>query len=198
LVAGDEDDRAREKERAEFLIGIANDLQSSGALPSTSIILRLERVKLATHAYFILNDAYHRWRIEEGHFTQPPKIAALQSLCIMRVQPFRLAHPANATTIAEARSNEIFSLAAAGAILQVNVGTLTAARIDQWLRILDILSRVNCETIEQVIATVNMQIKRDRHDYSLSILEQDKPHIDVLITIFELLRDNAAIKAKKK
>jgi hypothetical protein len=114
----------------------------------------------------------------------------------MRIEPFRLLEPDNALTIAESRPNEIFSVAVASAMLRINVGELTRERTDQWLRILDLLSSYTCETIELVIQNANYQIKREREEYRLDILEVDKPRIDSLITIFELLMENSKLRSE--
>lgn len=189
-MGGDQDERIGETERAALLVDIARDLQDSGALPRDRIVLREARIAYAVHAYFVLNDAYHRWRIEDGHNTQPAKIAALQCLCIIRFVPFRLLEPDNAETVAEAKCNEIFCMAIAAALLGIEIRELTTEKRDQYLRILDLLTAFECETIEPVIQATNYQIKRERNEYNLAILEADKPKIDAIITIFELLMEN--------
>lgn len=193
-MAGDLDDDAIETERYDFLMEIANDLQDADVLPRSAIVLRGARLKLATHSYFVLNDAYHRWRIEDGHYTQPPKIVALQCLCVLRMQPFLPLDFRDVHSVAEARANEIFCLAYACAVLGVDMNELSVDSKDRWLRILDILNRSNCETIELVVETANQRIIRKRNEYHLAIIDSDKAYIDALITIFELLSDNAKLR----
>jgi hypothetical protein len=192
-----QDERVREAQREEFLIGIARDLQSSGILPEARLALREGRVRLATRSYFVLNEAYHRWRIEEGHYTQPPKIAALQSLCIMRIEPFRLIEPGNALTTAEARPNEIYAVAVASAILGIPINKQGQEKTDQWLRILDLWSSYTCESIESIIQDAEYQISRNRTDYRINILDVDMPRINSLVTIFELLLENSVLRSRR-
>lgn len=194
-MEGEQNDLLRQKERAEFLVEIARDLQASGVLPQNRLALREARVRLATHSYFALNDAYHRWRIEDGHNTQPPKIAALQCLCIMRIEPFGLVEPDNAQTISEARPNEIFALSVAAGILGFSVDDFSKEKLDQWLRILNLLSEVTCESIEPVIQDAAYEIKREIKEYNLVIFDVDKYKIDMLVTLFELLAENAKLKS---
>lgn len=113
-------DIARMQERAEFLQEIAIDLLDT-VFSDGTIVLRRPRIQLATKGYFILNTCYKKWRIEEGHYTQEPKIAALQCMSIATFEPFRVANPTDVRTIAEARSNEIYSLACAAAILEIQI-----------------------------------------------------------------------------
>jgi hypothetical protein len=93
----------------------------------------------------------------------------------------------DAQSVAEARCNEIFALAAATAALGIKIADLQAKNHDRWLRMLDILSRSECETIEPVIIDVNSSIDRDVEDYNIQILERDYQTIDSLITIFEFM-----------
>ena len=192
----EQDEIRREAERVDLLVEIARDLQSNGTLPEPNIILNEARVRLATKAYFVLNDAYHRWRIEPGHNTQPPKIAAMQALCIIRVQPFRVLYPDNATTIAEARPNEIFALAIAMAILKIDMQDSGDEKTNQRLRILELLCAYECDSFEAVIEDANYRFHRERKDYNCNILDVDKPKIDSLITIFELMAEVADLRSK--
>jgi catechol 2,3-dioxygenase-like lactoylglutathione lyase family enzyme len=63
----------------------------------------------------------------------------------------------------------------------------TPQKIDFWLRLLDIISASSCETIEPYIVDKKLEIRRPLEDYHLSVLERDKPIINSLISIFELL-----------
>jgi len=81
-------------------------------------------------------------------------------------------------------------MAIAAALLGIEIRELTTEKRDQYLRILDLLTAFECETIEPVIQATNYQIKRERNEYNLAILEADKPKIDAIITIFELLMEN--------
>jgi hypothetical protein len=188
------DGTTRAQERAAFLVEIARDLQSSGVLPKDRIALIESRIAAAVYAYFALNDAYKKWRIEDGHNTQPPKIAALQSLCIIRFSPFKVVHPEDARTVAEARANEIYCVAIMAAILGFDLLELSEERKNQYIRIIDLLNSMEIETIEPVIQDLNYEIKRDFGTYQLAILPSDRPKIEAIITICELLMENAALR----
>jgi hypothetical protein len=84
----DNKERAHRVGRAEVLADIAADLQKDQVLPPDRIVLRAGRISVITKSYFVLRNAYCRWRIAPGHKVQLPKLAALQSLCIKRVEPF--------------------------------------------------------------------------------------------------------------
>ena len=180
-------DSARLSERADFLLKIAADLQSSGILPSSKIILSQPRLVLAAKAYFLLNDAFKRWRIHEGHFTETPKIAALQAFTLMKFLPFIPIYPDNATELGEGRPNEIFSVYFASAILGVEINTVV--KKDFLYRLLDILSVCSSETLEPVIVDINFKIFKKPGDYKLKIHREDEFPINCLISIFELLAD---------
>lgn len=174
-------------ERIEFLLNIAQELIQRGILPDDRLVLHEGRVRLAVESYFLLNKAYKSWRINSGHHTEKPKIAALQSTTIARIQPFIPTNPANAETLAEARCNEIFALTYALAILEKDLNPDTPPKKDLTLRLLDIISASEVEAIEPYIQDINMEIKRNLDQYTLAIPPSDKHKIDSLITIFELI-----------
>jgi hypothetical protein len=180
---------ARIAERATFLRDIANDLFAGGVFDEKKILLRGGRLPLLAQAYFILNECYKNWRIAPGHFTEIPKIAALQSLAILTLEPFRPIDNTNVVTVAEARCNEIFALAAAGAVLGFPINPDVSVKRDFWLRLLDILSSAQCQTLEPFRVDANMQLLLSMEHYYRTVNELDKPIINCLICIFELLSD---------
>jgi hypothetical protein len=184
------DEEARlTSERISFFQQIADEAISSGVFPGDKVILRGKRIPLLSDAYFILNRCYKNWRIQRGHWTEVPKIAALQSLAIMTFEPFRPLTPYNVTTVAEARCNEMYALNCAAAILGVPIEPDVSVKRDFWLRLLDVLSEARCQTLELFRTDINYDIKRPRSDYYRTVLDVDKPTINSLICIFELLDD---------
>lgn len=186
----DQFNSARMQERAEFLQEIAIDLLDK-VFQDDTIILRLPRIHLVAKGYFILNACYKNWRIEEGHYTQDPKIAAIQCMSIATFEPFRPVNPTDAKTVAEAKSNEIYSLACeiyslacAAAILEIQIDG--NVKHDFYLRLLDVLSSCRSETLEPYLVDVGLQINRPLKGYVGDVHANDKFGLDSLITIFEL------------
>jgi hypothetical protein len=175
------------EERARLLIDVAHSLIESGPLAVDGLILRESHVRAAARAYFLLNRAYKDWRLPDGHFTEKPKIAALQCIAIARIQPLLPPQPDNVTSVAQYRCNEIFALTYALGILEQELSLDCAGKIDLWLRILDIIAGSSAETIEPYLVDVHYQIIRPLEEYKLEILPQDKIGINSLITIFELI-----------
>lgn len=174
-------------DRIRLLTEIARDLLNRGILPEGRLILREARIALAVRGYFLLNRAYKDWRIPDGHFTERPKIAALQCTTIARLQPFLPINPLNAVDVAEARCNEILACTYALSILEVEFKPNTPEKIDFFLRLLDIISKATVETIEPFLVDVNHQIERPLDEYTLAIHSGDKLVINSLISIFELI-----------
>jgi hypothetical protein len=187
LTSGDEAQITRE--RVQFFQAIAKEAVESGIFPTDKILLRMKRIPILVEGYFILNNCYKTWRIQDGHFTEVPKIAALQSLAIMTFEPFRPLYPDNVTTVAEAKCNEMYALNCAAAILGVTIEPQVSVKRDFWLRLLDVLSEARCQTLEPYRVDLNLEINRPRSDYYRTILDIDKPMINSLISIFELLSD---------
>ncbi len=136
-------------ERAQLLTDIANGLLTDGVLPNDRVLLRQARIPYLARGYFLLNKAYKQWRISDGHYTELPKIAALQAAAIVRFQPFRPFYMGQAQSTAEARCNEIFACTYALAILEQTFLPDTPEKRDFWLRLLDILSEADIETLER-------------------------------------------------
>jgi hypothetical protein len=176
-------------ERAILLTDIAKGLLADRVLPSDRILLREARIPYLARGYFLLNKAYKNWRISPGHFTELPKIAALQAATIIRFQPFRPLHIGGADSVAEARSNEIFACAYALSILEREFTPDTPEKRDFWLRLLDILSQADIESLEPYVVDIDMSCVRDLEEYTLVILNEDKLIINSLISIFELISD---------
>jgi hypothetical protein len=127
---------------------------------------------LLQKGYFILNACYKSWRIEEGHYTQEPKIAALQCMAIKTFEPFRPVNPTDVRTVAEARSNEIYALACAAAILEIKIDA--HVKSDFYLRLLDVLSCCISETLEPYVVDVDLHINRRLEDYIRDVHNNDK------------------------
>jgi hypothetical protein len=182
----------RVEERVQLLADIGRALQADGILPATTINFREHRLRPMVRGYFLFNEAYKNWRIEDDHNTEKPKIAALQAVLIARFQPFLPINPSNATTLSEARCNEIFALAYAGSILERTFDPNTREKRDFWLRLLDIIAGSSAQTLEAYYQDVAMQINRPLEEYTVAILPQDRVAINSLISIFELISAKGA------
>ena len=182
----------RISERVQLLTDIGQALQTNGIIPASTVAFRENRLLPMVRGYFLLNEAYKNWRIEDSHNTEKPKIAALQAVVIARFQPFLPHDPSNARTLAEARCNEIFALTYASSILERTFDPNTPEKRDFWLRLLDIIAGSSAQTLEPFYQDVAMQIDRPLEDYTIAILTQDKVAINSLISIFELISGKGA------
>lgn len=178
-------------ERFQLLSDLANETLANGTLPASKVDLRPHRLRYACDGYWLLNKAYKDWRIPNGHFTEKPKIAALQCVTIARYQPFfPITTPVDEADVTQIKCNEIFALIYALGILETNLIPNTPQKIDLWLRILDVISAAEAQTLEPYTIDQNLQIQRGLHEYDASIRAihpDDKPIINSLISIFELL-----------
>ncbi len=97
-------------ERADLLRSLAVELLETGTLPKTLLDFRPRRFRYISEGYFLLNKAYKDWRMPDGHFTERPKIAALQCVTISRFQPFfPLQDPVDEANVSVVKCNEIFA-----------------------------------------------------------------------------------------
>ena len=180
-------------ERTALLLEHARELLNSGAVPKGRVELAEHRIPLVSEGYFLLNRAYKEWRIRDGHFTELPKIAALQSVVIARLQPFfPLQFPVDETDVGIIKCNEIFAFSYAMGILARDFKPDSHEKIDFWLRLLDVITSSSCETIEPYIVDKKIQIDRPLNEYIRSVssvLDRDKPAINSLTCIFELLSE---------
>lgn len=174
-------------ERASVLLETARGLLLTGTLPDARLILREGRIPLLTRGYFLLNKAYKDWRIPDGQSNEPTRIAALQAMTIARFQPFIPVDPQAARDLAELRCNEIFALAYALGMLNCSMIVDGVRHEDFWLRVLDIIAAARVETLTPYIDDLNANIARPLADYALVVHPDDKPVINSLISIFELV-----------
>jgi hypothetical protein len=175
------------EERTGILRDIAHALLDSGTLPRDRLMLRQDRIPLLTWGYFLLNKAYKDWRIPAGQSNEPARIAALQAMTIARFQPFLPLVPSDAQDLAEARCNEIFALTYALGILKHDLGAAGPDHLDFWLRVLDIIAAARVETLDPFLADANRKTIRPLAEYALVVHPHDKPMINGLISIFELI-----------
>lgn len=174
---------------------LARGLLKAGVIPEGAVELAEHRFPLISEGYFLLNRAYKGWRMPDGHFTERPKIAALQAVVISRLQPFfpkKL--PVDQTNVGIIKCNEILGFTYALGILERELNPNSPERIDFWLRVLDTITGSSAETIEPYIVDKKFQIDRPLQSYEASIgsvHERDKLAINSLICIFELISDKA-------
>jgi hypothetical protein len=177
-------------ERTDLLLEHARELLNSDVIPKDRVDLAEHRIPLIADGYFLLNQAYKEWRMPGGHFTELPKIAALQSIVIARLQPFfPIKYPVDEADIGVIKCNEIFAFSYGMGILERSFTANTHEKIDFWLRVLDVVTSSSCETIEPYIVDRKLQIRRPLGEYASinSVLERDRPVLNSLICIFELL-----------
>ena len=105
----------------------------------------------------------------------------------MRFQPLLPLRSDNASDVAKAKCNEIFASNMRIGNLESPLKPNTAERIDFWLRLLDILSEGNIDSLEPYIQDINYQINKPLEEYQSSILPKDRLDINSLISIFELI-----------
>lgn len=183
-------------DRADLLLEHAHKLLASNLIPRDRVELAEHRIRMIAEGYFLLNRAYKDWRMPDGHFTEFPKIAALQAVVISRLQPFFPSKlPVDDMDIGVIKCNEIFALSYAMGILEKSFLPNTPEKIDFWLRLLDVITSTKCETIEPYIQDKRLQINRSLSEYSASIniLDADKLGINSLMCIFELISEKRTV-----
>lgn len=177
----------RLSERTEFLSKIAQDLVRPSIFQGDLIVLRLGRIPILGKAYFILNECYKRRFIKPGHNTEFPKVAALTSVAIMTVFPFRPMYKENVKSIGELRCNELYALNCISAILGVSVKPDKKLPQKFWIRLLAILSVIDCHTLRSYITDVNNRREKEPQTYFRNMLEVDDSMIQNIIALCELL-----------
>jgi hypothetical protein len=174
--------------RANLLRSLAAELLASGSLPRGLLDYRPNKFQQIMEGYFLLNKAYKDWRLPDGHFTEKPKIAALQCVTISQFQPlFPLQDPVDESNIPLIKCNEILAFTYAMGILERSFTPDTEEKMDFYLRVLDIITATRAQTIEEYRVDRDMGIMRPLGEYKTDIHADDKPAISSLICIFELL-----------
>jgi hypothetical protein len=180
--------------RTDFYAEIAEDLIASGRIPLDEVIFRAGRLPILVNGYFILNEAYKKWRISDTHRTQHEKIAALTCLSISTFKPFRPLDFGDVRTFAQDRANEMFALACASMIIGADLRFGTGRKSNLMYRIMDIIEASECVTLEPYIQDLNLDIRKRIDEYDLDIKEEDKLAINSLISIFELIPQESRLR----
>jgi hypothetical protein len=178
-------------ERTELLLEHARELLATNSIPSDRVEFAEHRIRLASEGYFLFNRAYKDWRMPDGHFTELPKVAALQAVVISRLQPFFPTKlPVDEADVGVVKCNEIFAFSYGMGIIERSFNPDTPEKIDFWLRLLDVITSSSCETIEPYIVDKRLEIERPLKDYPMNaVLDRDKPALSSLMCIFELLSE---------
>jgi hypothetical protein len=180
-------------ERAGFLNEVAETLFAGGAFSHDRILYKAGRIPYLTRGYYLLNEAFKVWRMEPDHRTEPYKVAALLSMSIATFQPVVPIFAADAQTRTEARPNELYALACASVVLGTTINPNDPETRDFWLRILDILKDAVSATIEPYRVDVGLESARPLSDYKLVLQDVDKPKINALVCLFELIGGKVAL-----
>lgn len=105
------------RQRADFFLVEAGQLCAQARFAQYGFALSDENAMYLSEAYFLVNEAYKERRQNEGHKTQPPKIAAITAAVIGMVNPLRPAAPPQAATKETTYANPLFALRAACTIV---------------------------------------------------------------------------------
>jgi hypothetical protein len=186
-LAPDPEFARRLAERTEFLSQKAQDLVRPSILSGDLIVLRLRRIKTLGNAYFILNECFKRRFIKPDHNTEFPKVAALTTMAIMTVLPFRPMNLGNVRTVGEHRCNELYAFNCISAILGISVKPDEKLPEKFWLRLAIIFSTIECFTLKSYITDVNNDRAKEPQAYFRNLLEADDTSVQKLIAICELL-----------
>jgi hypothetical protein len=132
-----------------------------------------------------------RWDKVRSAARVPSDSAALQCVTISRYQPFFPSKiPVNEANIGVVKCNEIFALSYALGILEISFTPDTEAKIDFWLRLLDVITASTAQTLEAYSVDRSMGLDRPLEEYEHlmpHIHPDDRPTINALISIFELM-----------
>lgn len=156
------------------------DVEVSGDItPPTS-----RHIDLIKAFYFALNRAYKPWRIEDGHRTQPSKIAALVALSVMAVSPFRSAKQSDNFF----RINPLFALHAGLTRVEVTVsdiGVDSVKRLIRWLNIFHLSGA--SDWINRMSVLVETAEFASYEEIPLSLSYADVANIDMMVAYVEAL-----------
>jgi hypothetical protein len=179
----------RVEKRLPGLARLASDLASRGELPPDKIEYRGDRLPYAVCGYFLLNGAFRASRIEEGHWTEKAKIAALTAIAVVTIPVFRPLYGSAATSRAEVWCNQVFALEAASLTLSVPISEEISPSAHE--RLLDMLTDCECRTLGPYTDDLDNKRDRDLSEYRLTVDKADWLKVNSLITIFELVESRA-------
>lgn len=194
--------KKRRQDRFDLLCEVIPEFLSSGVLGSAEdreVFFDDVALHAAVDAYFLISEAYKAERLQPGHLTEPPKIAAISALVFADFKPVRVKDPAKPLQHPHSiNANALLSLYWAAMVFdqklsplfQSNFGADSLARYCRILRSIELTS----------IAAFKADIARGEVQPAYDVLLDhdgtghasplsDLPRIDTMILIFELMWD---------
>jgi hypothetical protein len=185
------------EERIVQFSQLAEDSFATGLYSREYVKLRTDRLRLTLEAYNLLNDAYKEKRIAPGHNTEPPKIAGLMAMAIMKIRPFRSlpltsSRPASNPWPTELRiqdcwPNEFYAVACGGVIAKFVVNANSDADENLLYRITEVIHDLRSQTLHPFWEDIYHARKRDFQSYQFDLAQDDLHQLNYTMTIFELL-----------
>jgi hypothetical protein len=200
---------SRAEERYREVWDFAQDVLTSGTLgppDSLEVYLNDEVLLAATKAYFLVSDAYKAERLENGHTTEPPKLAAISALVFADFKPLRIIDVSqpirNPLTI---HANALLSLYWAGQVFNQPLMSqisqrLTADWRPRYYRVLKSvqlasLSAYKLDISRGIVAPYyDMLLDQDGDNHASRL--SDMPLIESMVLLFELLWQRPANAGK--
>lgn len=143
-----------------------------------------DALRIVSGIYFRLNRAYKMWRIENGHWTRPEKIAALVTISIMLVRPFEI----KAQTKESFYVNPLFAMKCGFAKLGLSLDTIdqrTITRMCRWLDRFRISSSRNSISIISSSIVTGEFIDIDDGRINLSV--EEVVALDMMVSFYDVL-----------
>lgn len=141
-------------------------------------------IKVCGRLYFAINREYKKFRIENGHNTQPTKIAGLTAASIMLVRPIFSVQESAAAFF----SNPFFALFCGSAISGANFSIIqadTMMRLSGWIDTFRILE--SGQLIDKIQTCTRAGEFLSLEEMPLRITTSELFQLDMFVGIFELL-----------
>lgn len=170
--------------RAQYIAGRAKELVDARFFSPADVRLRAPSPRFVAEAYFLLSEAYKHRRLRQGAATQEPKIAALMSMAIMAVWPFRPIRPLDVQRPETVVSNPIFAVFCASSIIDNDLSGLNE---DMKRRLYNFLYNIRLPSLSGYITEISVGSKRSNDRYSVDLSDVELATADALMLIYELL-----------
>jgi hypothetical protein len=179
------------KERYETLCITAGELEEFFRRPDVAVhdqvYLNEFHLRHTAEAYSLLNAAFKAARLK-GHTpvspkqTQLPKVAALTTLVIMELRPFRIADPTGPIrSVLAHTANQQFCVDFAVSVLKKDFNYLDSSKMKRWFTFLHSLRSLSLRPY-----LFQLESQGFANDQQVIDIAADLPNIEMLILFYEL------------
>jgi hypothetical protein len=178
--------------RAKFFFEIGEQVKNSKPLSAVGPTFDFQSAECLAEAYFLLSEAFKPVRIQEGHKTTKPKIAALTCAAVAMVNPFHFDNP-DFENLVIRYANPILAMHLACGIID---HPFHKRSFDERRRIYSQILGMGFTCLDEFIADRKAGTPKDLAEYKIALNRGEMREIENLVNLFTVYEQMPIFKKK--